>query len=121
MVRMSCTAESLPDEILPRCRTVRAASAGAAVVLALYSVLWSSTTLAGRDTASFGVTVRVLPHCDETRDGGLSETPDGRMVCVYPKILQRQVDQDMQPDTDQPLDREQNDTDGSRLIRTIEY
>ena len=91
MVRMSHTAEPL-GSILSRYPMVRVVSAVAAVLLALCGILWSATSRAGRSAASFGVTVRVLPHCDETRHGGLSETPDGRMVCVYPKILQRQVD-----------------------------
>lgn len=120
MVRMSHTAKPLPGGILPR-RMVRTASAATAVLLMLCGVLWSDTSNAGRSSASFGVTVRVLPHCDETRHGGLSETPDGRMVCVYPKIVQRQVDQDTQPDAGQSLDFQRNDTDSLHVIRTIQY
>jgi hypothetical protein len=100
---------------------VRTVSAAAAVLLMLCGMLWSGASHAGRSSASFGVTVRILPHCDETRHGGLAETSDGRMVCVYPKILQRQIDQDAQPAADQSFDREQNDSDGSHIIRTIEY
>ncbi|MGH8600622.1 MAG: hypothetical protein ACRET1_08150 [Burkholderiales bacterium] len=121
MVRMSHTAVLLAGGILSRRWTVRKVSAATVVLLTLCGTLWSVTTRAGRGSASFGVTVRVLPHCDETRHGGLSETPDGRMVCVYPKIRQRQVDQDLQSDAGHSLDFQENDTDGSHVIRTIEY
>ncbi len=120
MARVFHTAEPWPGGILAR-RMVRTVLAAAVVLLMLWGMLWSDASRAGRSSASFGVTVRVLPHCDETRHGGLSETPDGRMVCVYPKILQRPVDQDTRPDAGQPLDFQRNDNDGLHVIRTIQY
>jgi hypothetical protein len=114
------TAGPHPGGVLDKYRMTRTVPAVIAFLLTLCGALWSDTTRAGRASASFGVTVRVLPHCDDARLGGLMKAPGGRFVCVYPKI-RKLIGQGTDSGISRLLRNEQDVHDGVHAIRTIEY
>jgi hypothetical protein len=76
--------------------------------------LLSPLAHAGQATSSFRVSIRVLPQCDASRHGGLTQTADGRTVCVYPQVSEARIS------PKQPQSQQVTKTAGL-VVRTITY